>query len=192
MLDPAAVQPLLDAHAAADETGTSHEATRALGNLGYAQMMWIRPAAAYEYTQMALDYADEHEVDSLAVYNANVIAWLNLRAGEWDEAETLAKRQMTPGRSAPGYIAKVVLATLAVRRGDADARTRVADVITEAEHTAEVYPVVAAIELASEQALLTGAPMPVEWIERARANLPPGAAGMILSSWAAVAGATIS
>jgi DNA-binding CsgD family transcriptional regulator len=99
---------------------------------------------------------------------------------------------MTPGRSAPGYIAKVVLATLAVRRGDADARTRVADVIAEAELSAEVYPVVAAMELASEQALLTGAPLPLGWIERERAHLPPGAAGMILASWAAVAGATVS
>jgi len=192
MLDPDAVQPLLEAHAAADAAGNSHEATRALGNLGYAQMMWVRPATALEYTQQALDYADEHEVDSLAVYNANVVAWLSLRAGEWDEAETLARRQLTPGRSAPGYIAKVVLATLAVRRGDPDARTRVADVVAEAELTAEVYPVVAAIELASEHALLTGAPLPLEWIERERANLPPGAAGMILSSWAAVAGVTVA
>jgi DNA-binding CsgD family transcriptional regulator len=99
---------------------------------------------------------------------------------------------LTPERSAPGYIAKVVLATLAVRRGDADARARVDEVTADAAHAAEVYPVVAAIELASEHALLSGTPLPVEWIERARANLPPGAAGGILSSWATVAGVTIT
>jgi DNA-binding CsgD family transcriptional regulator/tetratricopeptide (TPR) repeat protein len=191
MLDPECVEPLLEAHAAADAAGNSHEATRALGNLGYAQMMWVRPAEAIAYSQQALDYAAEHEVDSLAVYNANVVAWLHLRSGDWDEAETVARRATTPERSAPGFIAKVVLATLSIRRGDADARGRVADVTADAELAAEIYPVVAAIELSSEHALLSGAPLPVEWIERERAKLPPGAAGMILSSWAAVAGVTI-
>jgi DNA-binding CsgD family transcriptional regulator/tetratricopeptide (TPR) repeat protein len=190
MLDPDDVTPLLDAHAAADGAGNSHEGTRALGNLGYAQMMWVRPVEALEYTKQALAYADEHEVDTLAVYNANVVAWLNLRSGNWEAAEAVARRQSTVG--APGFIANVVLATLAARRGEPDAKARVEGVTTAATRAAEIYPVVAAIELASEHALLTGTLPPVEWIEGLRAHVPPGAAGMIISSWAAVAGLTVA
>ena len=186
MLDPEDVTPLLDAHAAADVAGNSHEGTRALGNLGYAQMMWVRPKSALTYTEQALAYADEHEVDTLAVYNANVVAWLNLRSGDWDGAEAVARRQMAVG--APGLIAKVVLATLAIRRGEADARARVDEVTAAATRAAEIYPVVAAVELASEHALLSGTPLPVEWLAGLREHVPPGAAGMIISAWAAVAG----
>ena len=43
---PADTAPLLEAHAFADEVGETHEATRALGNLGYALMSWAHPEPA--------------------------------------------------------------------------------------------------------------------------------------------------
>ena len=103
---------VLEAHAIADAAGDRHEATRALVNLAYTQMLWVQPDAALRHAEQALAYAQQHEMHTLASYVATMIAWLRLRAGEWDEAERVdarrdrarhhrrpADRQHGPGRA---------------------------------------------------------------------------------------------
>ena len=50
-------------------------------------LCWVQPDEALRYAQQAVAYAEEHEMLIIASYAATVIAWLRLRAGEWEEAE---------------------------------------------------------------------------------------------------------
>ena len=103
-VDHRQIEPLLEAHAFADEVGEKHEATRALVNLGYALMSWAQPEPAIRYARQALAYAEQNEVYNLASYIGVTLAWLQLRAGEWDEAEkrdagrAREERQRRPAR----------------------------------------------------------------------------------------------
>jgi DNA-binding CsgD family transcriptional regulator/tetratricopeptide (TPR) repeat protein len=189
--DPDAVEPLLEAHAVADRAGDAEEATRALGNLAFTALLWGRPAVALEYAQRAFDYARGHEVHSLAAYNATSVAWLRLRAGEWDEAEATAARLIREGDTIPELLARMVLTELAVRRGDADAGERLADLRRDAERTGEIHRIAPAVELAVEHALLTGAPMPEECLTVLVDRAPAGNDEMHLRAWAAVAGVDV-
>src|SRR5262249_27504917 len=85
-LDPDAQETLLRAHEIGDRSGTRHEATRALVNLAYTLMCWARPVEARRYVERAISYAQEHEVHTLAEYATAILAWLQLRAGEWEDA----------------------------------------------------------------------------------------------------------
>ena len=103
----------------ADRAGDRHEGTRALTNLAYTLMCWVRPAAAMRYARRALAYAERHEVYAFGSYISATMAWLRLRAGRWDEAEREARREIERGTTVAQLLAKTVLAELAVRRGDA-------------------------------------------------------------------------
>ena len=182
---------LLDAHAAADAAGDPHEAARALENLGMSLLYWVRPEEALRYAQRAEAYALEHELLIIASYSTTVIAWLRLRAGEWEEAERLTRRETESGRVVR-LLAKTVLAELAVRRGDPDAGERLEELMAEADRTGELQRIVPLLELAVERALTTGAPMPVARFEKV-VELPTGGIrsgrfAMRLAAWAAVAG----
>ena len=190
-LDDGQAARLLEAHAVADAAGDRHEAARALDNLGISLLYWVRPEEALRYAQQAVAYAEEHELLIIASYSATVIAWLRLRAGEWEEAERLTRREMESG-IVVRLLAKTVLAELAVRRGDPDAAERVAELAAEADRTGELQRIVPLLELAAEWSLTTGAPMPIERFERL-AEMPTGGirAGrfaMRVAAWAAVAG----
>jgi ATP/maltotriose-dependent transcriptional regulator MalT len=133
----------------------------------------------------------EHELLIIASYSSTVIAWLRLRAGEWDEAERLLRRETESGRVVR-LMAKTVLAELAVRRGDSDAGARLEELAAEADRTGELQRIVPLLELAVEWALTTGAPMPVERFEKL-AEMPTGGIrsgrfAMRITAWAAVAG----
>ena len=182
---------LLDAHAVADAAGDRHEAARALDNLGISLLTWVRPEEALRYARQAVTYGEEHELLIIASYSATVIAWLRLRAGEWDEAERLTRREIESG-IVVRLLAKTVLAELAVRRGDPDAAERLSELAAEADRTGELQRIVPLLELGVDWALTTGAPMPVERFEKL-AGLPSGGirAGrfaMRVAAWAAVAG----
>ena len=182
---------LLDAHAAADAAGDAHEAARALENLGMSLLYWVRPEEALHYAQRAEAYALEHELLIIASYSTTVIAWLRLRAGEWDEGERLTRRETESGRVVR-LMAKTVLAELAVRRGDRDAGARLEELAVEADRTGELQRIVPLLELAVEWALTTGAPMPVERFEKL-AEVPTGGIrsgrfAMRIAAWAAAAG----
>ena len=185
------VEPLLEAHAVADAAGDRHEAARALENLGITLLFWVRPEEALRYASRAVAYAEEYEQLILASYSTTVVAWLRLRAGEWDEAERLTRREVESGRVVR-LLTKTVLAELAVRRGDADSAQKVDELLPEADRTGELQRIVPLLELATERALIAGAPMPVERFEKLAAmpvgGIRAGRFAMRAAAWAAVAG----
>jgi ATP/maltotriose-dependent transcriptional regulator MalT len=188
-------KPLLDAHELADRIGDRHEASRALANLAYALWAWVEPAAARRYAERALAYTREHEVHTLASYIATLLAWTRLRAGDWDEAERVARLELASDTSVSQLLSKTVLAELAVRRGDPDAGERLSDVWAQAERTGELQRIVPVLELASEWALTTGGPQPTRRfrtvLERVRRRgSDSGWAGLRVHAWASVAGLT--
>ena len=195
-VDHRQVSTLLDAHAFADEVGDKHEATRALGNLGYALMSWAQPEPAVRYARQALAYAEQNEVDNLASYTAVTLAWLKLRAGEWEEAERITRGELEKSMSVAHLVANTVLTELAVRRGDADAGERLADLAAQAVRASEPQRLAPLVELETEWALTTGAPMPVERLEALLdEKRPPGAligwGAIRVAAWAAVAGISV-
>jgi DNA-binding CsgD family transcriptional regulator len=155
-------------------------------------MCWVRPDEALRYAEQAVAYGTGHELFVIASYATTVVAWLRLRAGEWEDAERLARRELESGMVVR-LLTKTVLAELAVRRGDRDAAERLARVGAEADRTGEPQRIVPVLELAVERALTTGAPMPTAQLERLVGRLPPGGslggryAGRI-AAWANVAG----
>ena len=180
---------LLEAHAAAHAAGDPHEATRALANLGYNLMYWVKPEPALRYLQQARDYAEEHELHNLGSYVATTIAWLRLRAGDWDEAERVTRGEIEKGITVTQLLAKTVLAELAVRRGDSDASERLADLEAQADRAGELQRTVPVLELAIEWSLTSGAPMPTDQIEKAIEEIGPREGLAIrAAAWAAVAG----
>ncbi len=158
--DPDATATLLEARELADRSGTRHEAARALVNLAYTLMCWGRPLEARVYAGEAIAYAAEYEVHTLAEYAGTMLAWLRLRAGEWEAAERFATRVVSHGESIPQLLGRTVLAELAVRRGDPGAAGAVAGVAAQAGHTGELQRMAPVVELEVELALLGGGPMP--------------------------------
>jgi DNA-binding CsgD family transcriptional regulator len=188
-VDHRATATLLEAYAAADAAGEREDATRALVNLAYSLMCWVQPAAALRYAEQTLDYANEYEVHNLASYAATTIAWLRLRAGEWEDAERSARREVERGLSVAQLLARTVLAELAVRRGDPDAGERLAEVAAQADRAGELQRIAPVLELAVEWALMGGAPMPVERFEPVLGRAGQrGRVATRVAAWAVVAG----
>ena len=195
-VDHRQVSSLLDAHAFAEAVGEKHEAARALGNLGYALMSWAQPEPALLHARQALAYAEQNEVYNLASYIAVTLAWLQLRAGEWDEAERITRAELEKSVSVAQLVAKTVLTELAVRRGDPDAAERLADLAAQALRASEPQRLAPLVELETEWALTTGAPMPIERLETLLDEArPPGAligwGAIRVAAWAAVAGISV-
>jgi len=192
-LDPTEIDVLLEAHAIADAAADRHEATRALANLAYTLMLWGRADLARTFGERALAYAVEHEQHTFMSYLAMMIAGLRLRAGEWDEAERIAQEEIRRESGVSQLLAKTVLAELAVRRGDADATERLADLGAQADRTREFQRTAPVLELETEWALTTGAPIPTRHFEqlttevRSRGHYVGWSASRICA-WAAVAG----
>jgi DNA-binding CsgD family transcriptional regulator/tetratricopeptide (TPR) repeat protein len=191
-LDPSDPAMLLEAYGAADAVGDSDEATRALANLAFTLMYWVQPEAALRYAEQGLVYAEEHEVHNLASYVATTAAWLRLRIGDWDEAEGVALSESERGFAVPQLVANTVLAELAVRRGDADAAERLADLATQADRAGDLQRRAPVLELEIERALLTGAPLPTELITKLVDEIKATGRrigwGARIAAWAAVAG----
>lgn len=194
--DPADNATLLEGFAVADAAGDSEEATRALANLGFTLMYWAQPEPALRYAEQSLAYAQDHEVHNLASYAATMIAWLRLRAGDWEEAERVTLRESARGVAVPQLVAKTVLTELAVRRGDPDAVDRLADLAAQADRAGDLQRTTPVLELEIEWALTSGAPMPVARLERTIADIYDhgrcnGWAGARVSAWAALAGVPV-
>lgn len=192
-LDPDETGALLEGHSLADASGDREQAARALLNLGYTNITWIRPGPARRYTDQAIAYAREYEVDGLLAYCMTMSAWLHLRAGNWEEAERIAHGELDNGTTVSQLLAKTVLAELAVRRGDADAARQLADLGEQAERTRELQRIGPVLQLETEWALTTGAPVPWERFARAKETMEAiagsvGWSGGGLAAWAAVAG----
>ena len=191
--DPRDITTLLEAHTIADAAGDRHEAIRALTGIGFMLMYWAEPEAAMHYEQQSLAYAETYEVHNLASYVRTVIAWLRLRAGDWDEAERVTQVEIQKGITVGQLLAKTVLTELAVRRGDPDADERIADLNAQAERTGELQRIAPVLELTTERALTSGTPMPTSLFETVFDLLEQhggrhGWAAMRVAGWAAVAG----
>jgi DNA-binding CsgD family transcriptional regulator/tetratricopeptide (TPR) repeat protein len=193
LLDPDDVAPLHEAYAVADAAGDRHVAARALTNLAYCLLAWVRPDEALRTAREAVAYATEHEEHVFVSYSGTVIAWLRLRAGAWDEAERVARAELERGITVAQLLARTVLTELAVRRGDPDAPAQLSDLAARADRAAELQRLVPVLELATEWALTSGATMPAGRFEslvaevRRRGGLG-GYAAVRLAAWAAVAG----
>jgi DNA-binding CsgD family transcriptional regulator/tetratricopeptide (TPR) repeat protein len=191
-LDDREAPAVLEAHAVADAVGGREEATRALGNLGYVLMSWAKPEPAFRYAQQALAYADEHEVHTYVSYVTTVLAWLRLRAGEWDEAERITRGEVERGITVVQLLARTVLTELAVRRGDPDASERLADLGAQAERAGELQRSAPVLELTTELALTGGGPMPTERLASLAEQIADGSLrgrfALRLGGWASVAG----
>ena len=192
-LDHGDTTALLEAHAVADGAGDREDATRALGNLGYVLMTWAKPEPARRYSEQALAYAEQYEVETYVSYVTTTLAWLRLRAGEWDEAEQVTRGELERGITVVQLHARTVLTELAVRRGDPDASERLAELAAQADRTGEPQRIVPTLELAAEQALTSGAAMPTERFEQLVDRLRPrgslgGRFAIRIAGWATVAG----
>jgi predicted ATPase/DNA-binding CsgD family transcriptional regulator len=191
-LDRADTAMLLEAHAVADRAGDRHEAARALVNLGYALLSWVEPAASRRYAERGLAYSEEYEVHTLAIYAALTVAWLRLRAGDWDAAEQVVRRELARDSSVTQLVAKSILTELAVRRGDPDAGELLADLAEQAERTGEVQRLAPVLELETERALTGDAPMPLERFRTTLAEIRrrqrSGWGSIRVAAWASVAG----
>jgi predicted ATPase/DNA-binding CsgD family transcriptional regulator len=196
--DPGQTAPLLEAHAIADAAGDRHEATRALLNLGYSQICWIEPEPALRHARMAVAYARQHEVLTLASYAATMVAWLRLRAGAWEEAERGARAELRRGMTIPKLLAETVVCELAVRRGDPDAPDLLAEIVEQAGRSGEMQRIAPALQLETEWALTHAAALPIERFRRAVddiARTPGGLLGwgaLQAAAWASVAGLSVS
>jgi DNA-binding CsgD family transcriptional regulator/tetratricopeptide (TPR) repeat protein len=193
MLDYRDAATLLDAHKAADAIPDRHEAGRALVNLGYSLMSWVQPQPALHYLGLGVAYAREHEIHTLASYGITAEAWLRLRAGDWDEAEAIARMQLERGTSVTQLLAKTVLADLAIRRGDPDASERLADLAAQADRAGELQRIAPVLELTVAHALTGGCAMPADQLEAKASEIrrrggPTGSEAMRIAAWAAVAG----
>lgn len=192
-LDPDDTVDLLEGHSLADASGDREQAARALLNLGYANITWVRPGPARRYTDQAIAYAREYEVDGLLSYCMTMSAWLHLRAGNWEEAERIARGEVDKGTTVSQLLAKTVLAELAVRRGDADAPLLLVGLGEQADRTGELQRIGPVLQLQTEWTLTTGAPVPLERFARAKETMEAivgsvGWSGAGLAAWAAVAG----
>jgi hypothetical protein len=156
-------------------------------------MCWVQPEPAFRYLQQSLAYAQEHEVHNLAPYFALNVAWLRLRAGEWDEAEAAIGVEIERGSAAVEVVARIVRTELAIRRGDPDASERLAGVTAQADRTEDLQRIGPVLELAAEWALTSGARMPTERFEKIVDEIRPrgtlsGCRATRVAAWAAVAG----
>jgi DNA-binding CsgD family transcriptional regulator/tetratricopeptide (TPR) repeat protein len=195
-LDPGVTDALLEAHAIADAAGDRHEATRALVNLSYTLMLWASAEDALRVGRRALAYAQSHEQASFVSYVEMMLAWLRLRAGEWDEVERVTREGIFRDGGVPQLLAKTVLVELAIRRGDPDAAELLADLEAQADRTEELQRIAPVLELATEWALTAGLPMPAERFEQLANHLRTsghhgwGASRVV--GWAAVAGVDLA
>ncbi|HEY4609283.1 MAG TPA: LuxR C-terminal-related transcriptional regulator, partial [Ilumatobacteraceae bacterium] len=192
LLDPDDIDTLLEAHEVAHAAGDAYEATRAFINIAYTAMYSARHDAGLHYARRALAYAEDHEVHNLSSYAVIIISWLQLRVGEWAEAERRIRDAIGNTTGILQLAAGTVLTELAVRRGDADAADRLADVDRQAAVAGELQRVLPVTELSIEYAFIRGEAIPTKLLERLVVDFPltRGVNGwrVRIAAWAAVAG----
>lgn len=192
--DPDRTATLWQAHQLADTVGDRHEAVRALLNVSYTGLAWIRPDLAWGSISRAIAYADEYQIDTLLAYARCTSAWLQLREGDLEAAENIALAEFNSDTTVTQLLTTTILTELAVRRGDPAAAQRLADLSARADRTGELQRIVPVLELETEWAITTGAPMPERHFASTFAMCDTiarpvgGWAAASLAGWAAVAG----
>ena len=195
--DPDDDQTLQAAIHGARSLGVHDVALYGMITLTILNLMWVRPERAQDYGEQGLRYAETHQRDALRDYLRAHMMWLRLREGAWDEAERGARALLGKGNAARGTVselqANVVLAELAVRRGDAGAGDGLADLAAATDRTGELARIGPVLELETERALLHGAPPPVRRFERVMSTVGDepvraGYGGARLAAWATLVG----
>ena len=118
-VDHRQTSPLLEAHAVADAVGEPARGDPCARQPRLrAHVLGAAGAGAPLRGARRSRTREENEVHNLASYVATTLAWLRLRAGDWDEAERITRREIEKSITVAQLVAKTVLAELAVRRGD--------------------------------------------------------------------------
>jgi DNA-binding CsgD family transcriptional regulator/tetratricopeptide (TPR) repeat protein len=160
--DPSNTAPLIEARLLAEEVGARREAARAIANRGNVLLTWGCPRDSLPALEEAVAYAAEHEIHSMEAYAEANLAWLKARAGDWTEAERLARGNAQNGPSVARIVADTVLAEVAVRRGDDDVDARLNDLLAHVQHAGDVQRVQPIVDLMTERALIADVPPPVD------------------------------
>ncbi len=159
-------RPLLEAHAVADAAGDRHEAVRALINLGYSLMCWVQPDASRRTPSAPSPTPRSTRCTRSRRTPPLTLAWLRLRAGDWDEAESVSQARARAGRHRLPA-AREDRARRARRSAGRSGRGRAARrPCRPGPPRGRAAAQVPVIELTSERALTAGAPMPTERIRR--------------------------
>jgi DNA-binding CsgD family transcriptional regulator len=190
LTDPQADADLRAAHEAAHVVGDREEGTRALVNLAYGLMNWVRARDALAVSHEAVAYSERYEVQHMAPYNILTEAWLQMRAGRWADAERTALAHAQTKVTVHRLLAETILAELAVRRGDDDAETRLAGLAAKAEGTGELQRMSPVFELSVERAVLAGEEPPVQrMLCFISSDTAPHAEDVVrLAGWVSIAG----
>jgi DNA-binding CsgD family transcriptional regulator len=112
-------------------------------------------------------------VDALTRYIQLIIGRIRLRAGEWPEAEELARQGVGHTAGVAELLGYTILAELASRRGDRDARERVASLLERAKRTGEPQRIEPPLEFQAMSALLDGGAPPADELRALHARLRP-------------------
>lgn len=193
--DPEDVATLVEALHLAKDSGEHHQAVLGFIALAYVNLQWVRPEVAGEHAELGRRYAEAHEVHTMAAYLDTVLAWLRLRAGEWELAEHLAGALAHKSAPAGGTLtelqARTVLTELAVRRGDDGVDEQLAKLAADADRTGELKRIGPVLELQLERALTCGSPLPLACFDHLRRTvgdepLREGGGAARVAAWASL------
>ncbi|MGM0384980.1 MAG: ATP-binding protein [Actinomycetota bacterium] len=197
-LDIDDVEPLLRALEVATTSGQHERAVFTLIATTFVHLWWVRPDVGRTHAERSRAYAREHEFDGLAAFVDALSAWLAAREGRFEAAVDLLARQNSRVRTAvEGSLvdlqARIVLAEVAVRRGDQDADARLRQLVEDVDETRELSRIGPVLELQVERALTCGRAPPVERFEEIARIVGPqplraGCGAGRVAAWAAVCG----
>ncbi len=158
------------AYAEAVAAGLPQEAAVVLGNAADILTTWGLPRRATPYVERALAHASEFELHHMELGARTLLSLLQLRAGDWSNAEQIASEAAAKGASVSELHARRVLAELAVRRGDVDAAARVAEVAVRAVRAGDPTISAAMLELQVELSLTSAEEAPVARLQEMLAD----------------------
>jgi DNA-binding CsgD family transcriptional regulator len=195
-LDIDDVEPVLRALEVATTSGQHDRAVFTLIATTFVHLWWVQPEVARTHAERSRSGAREHELDGMAAFVDALSAWIAVREGRFEAAVDLLARGDSVARTAvEGTLvdlqARIVLAEVAVRRGDQDADARLQQLVEDVDATGELSRIGPVLELQVERALTCGSPLPVERFEEVARIVGPqplrsGCGAGRVAAWAAV------
>jgi DNA-binding CsgD family transcriptional regulator len=175
------VTPLLDALEVALTSQQHDQVVFTLVSLAYTHLQWVRPEPARIHAEQARGYARSHELDGMARFIDAFLVGLQLRAGHLEGTSVLPTGRRgsrpVPAGTIADHQTQAVATELAIRRGEADADDRLAELVALADRTGMITHIGAALELQVERALTSDAPLPVERFDAIERIVGPQALG---------------
>ncbi|MXO61302.1 AAA family ATPase [Altererythrobacter salegens] len=147
-------------------------------NKAWALMMVHRHEEAIEVFREGIEYSRDHDLDNWGPYMDGGIALCLLRLGRWDEAEAAAAPVIAAVDKGPVTRNPAIRAqaTIAVRRGDVDSETLIAE-LRRHMTTGREWPRFSSLALIeAEHAWTSGEDVPaaLEIVAEVLAQVPPG------------------